>query len=134
MAQLDVLAPAERERLLRQWGNASHSVTGADDTVLLPEVFEHQAERTPAAVAVVFEEQHLSYRGLNERANRLARVLVAAGAGPETRVALSLPRGPDLLITRWRSSRRVPPSCPSTRTTRRGAWRSCSPTAVRPSW
>ncbi|RLV74306.1 non-ribosomal peptide synthase [Streptomyces rapamycinicus NRRL 5491] len=99
VAQLDVLAPAERERLLRQWGNASHSVTGADDTVLLPEVFEHQAERTPAAVAVVFEEQHLSYRGLNERANRLARVLVAAGAGPETRVALSLPRGPDLLIT-----------------------------------
>ncbi|MBP2068832.1 amino acid adenylation domain-containing protein, partial [Streptomyces iranensis] len=99
VAQLDVLAPTERERLLRQWGNASHDVTGADDTVLLPEVFERQAERTPASVAVVFQEQRLSYRELNERANRLARVLVAAGAGPEARVALSLPRGPDLLIT-----------------------------------
>ncbi|MBL1121027.1 amino acid adenylation domain-containing protein, partial [Streptomyces sp. 110] len=99
VAQLDVLAPAERERLVRQWGNASPGVSGADDTVLLPEVFECQAERTPADVAVVFEEQRLSYGELNERANRLARVLIAAGAGPETRVALSLPRGPDLLIT-----------------------------------
>ncbi|WP_344318086.1 amino acid adenylation domain-containing protein, partial [Streptomyces javensis] len=99
VAQLDVLAPTERERLLRRWGNASSGATGADDTVLLPEVFERQAERTPADVAVVFEERRLGYGELNERANRLARVLVAAGAGPETRVALSLPRGPDLLIT-----------------------------------
>ncbi|GDY58188.1 hypothetical protein SVIO_088110 [Streptomyces violaceusniger] len=99
VAQLDVLAPTERERLLRQWGNASPGVAGADDTVLLPEVFERQVERTPADVAVVFEEQRLSYGELNARANRLARVLVAAGAGPETRVALSLTRGPDLLIT-----------------------------------
>ncbi|WP_143645356.1 non-ribosomal peptide synthetase, partial [Streptomyces antioxidans] len=100
VARLDVLAPAERELLLRQWGNASPGVAGADDTTsLLPEVFERQAERTPADVAVVFEEQRLSYGELNERANRLARVLAAAGAGPETRVALSLPRDPDLLIT-----------------------------------
>ncbi|MBI0299828.1 amino acid adenylation domain-containing protein, partial [Streptomyces sp. PRKS01-29] len=99
VARLDVLAPGERERLLRRWGNGSPGVAGADDTAPLPEVFERRVERAPAEVAVVFEERRISYGEVNERANRLARVLVAAGAGPETRVALSLPRGPDLLIT-----------------------------------
>ncbi|GAA3438553.1 non-ribosomal peptide synthetase [Kutzneria kofuensis] len=60
--------------------------------VTLPELFEQQAERTPDAVAVVCEGRRLTYRELNERANRLARRLIEQGAGPERLVAISMPR------------------------------------------
>ena len=45
------------------------------------ELFEEQAQRTPEAVAVVFEEQQLTYRELNRRANQLAHHLRALGVG-----------------------------------------------------
>ncbi|MFE9428493.1 non-ribosomal peptide synthase/polyketide synthase [Kitasatospora sp. NPDC006697] len=64
----------------------------------LPEAFEAQAARTPGAVAVIDGPEQLTYRQLNARANRLARVLIAHGAGPERFVALALPRGAELLV------------------------------------
>ena len=60
--------------------------------------FEEQAERTPEAVAVVFGEQRLSYRELNEKAGRLARYLAEAGVGVESRVGIYLRRSPEMLI------------------------------------
>ncbi|HEX8694195.1 MAG TPA: amino acid adenylation domain-containing protein, partial [Longimicrobium sp.] len=56
-----------------------------------------QAERTPDAVAVVSGEESLTYRALDERANRLARHLVGLGVGPEARVAVCLRRGPEMV-------------------------------------
>ncbi|MEU5540116.1 AMP-binding protein, partial [Streptomyces sp. NPDC020362] len=70
------------------------AVPDADPT----ELIEAQAARTPHATAVLFEGQHLTYAGLNARANRLARALVARGAGPEALVAVSLPRSLDLPV------------------------------------
>ncbi|AOR31283.1 hypothetical protein BFF78_09745 [Streptomyces fodineus] len=70
------------------------AVPDADPT----ELIEAQAARTPHATAVLFEGQRLTYAALNARANRLARALVAHGAGPETLVALTLPRSLDLLV------------------------------------
>ncbi|WP_033334490.1 AMP-binding protein, partial [Streptomyces novaecaesareae] len=64
----------------------------------LHELFEAQVARTPEAEAVVFESETVTYAELNARANRLARHLVAAGAGPETLVGLSLPRSVDLVV------------------------------------
>ncbi|MBL1121119.1 AMP-binding protein, partial [Streptomyces sp. 110] len=49
-------------------------------------------ERAPDTVAVVCEDQRWTYREVNERANQLARLLLQAGAGPERRIALALPR------------------------------------------
>ncbi|MGW5145710.1 amino acid adenylation domain-containing protein [Rhodococcus koreensis] len=61
-------------------------------------LLEEQAERTPNAVAVVFEDDHLTYAELHARANRLARLLVERGVAPESKVAVALPRSLDLMV------------------------------------
>ncbi|MFC9324088.1 amino acid adenylation domain-containing protein [Kitasatospora sp. NPDC057015] len=60
--------------------------------------FEAQAARTPEATAVTHEGAALSYRELNARANRLARLLTERGAAPGTLVALALPRSAELVV------------------------------------
>src|SRR6266851_3826565 len=61
-------------------------------------LFEEQAERAPDAVAVVFGEMRLTYRQLNERANRLARYLGKQGVGPEVLVGLCVERSLDTVV------------------------------------
>ena len=65
----------------------------------LQAAFEAQAARTPEAPALVWEGERISYRDLDQRANRLAHHLLSLGAGPERVVAVRLPRTPDLLVT-----------------------------------
>ncbi|GHE31935.1 non-ribosomal peptide synthetase [Streptomyces capitiformicae] len=67
-------------------------------SLTLPHMFEDQALRTPEATAVVYDSTVLTFRELNGRANQLARLLIARGAGPEERVALVLPRSAETLI------------------------------------
>jgi amino acid adenylation domain-containing protein len=62
------------------------------------ELFEAQVERTPEATALVFEDTSLTYAELNARANRLAHHLIALGVHPESRVAIALPRGIDMVV------------------------------------
>jgi amino acid adenylation domain-containing protein len=64
----------------------------------LPAWFEHQVELTPDATALVFEDESLTYRGLNQRANQLARNLEKKGIEREKIVALCLERSLDLII------------------------------------
>lgn len=59
---------------------------------------EWQAARVPDAVAVVCDERALSYRELNERANRLARLVIERGAGPGDLVGIALDRSEDLVV------------------------------------
>ncbi|MGG8408917.1 amino acid adenylation domain-containing protein, partial [Streptomyces sp. 12297] len=68
------------------------------DVPLLPAAFEAQAARTPDATALVAGDTRLSWAELNARANDLAHRLTAAGAGPETVVALALPRSAQTVI------------------------------------
>ncbi|MET9182080.1 amino acid adenylation domain-containing protein, partial [Kitasatospora aureofaciens] len=93
VGDLDVLGDAERQRLLTQ-GSAGGPVAPA----LLPELFAAQAARTPQATALVVGDAKFCYGELEARANRLARLLVQRGVGPEERVALVLPRTADLLV------------------------------------
>ncbi|MEU0391133.1 amino acid adenylation domain-containing protein, partial [Streptomyces chartreusis] len=94
VAAVDALVAGERERLLVEFNDTTRAVP--DGTV--SELFEVQAARTPDAVAVVCGDARLSYRELNARANRLARVLVKRGVGSERLVALALPRSADMVV------------------------------------
>ncbi|MBP2037870.1 non-ribosomal peptide synthetase [Streptomyces avidinii] len=64
----------------------------------LPELFEAQVAQDPQALAVMYEDESLTYGELDAEANRLARLLVADGVGPERVVALALPRSPRLVV------------------------------------
>ncbi|MFF4880664.1 amino acid adenylation domain-containing protein [Micromonospora sp. NPDC000668] len=93
LSALPLLDDAERD-LLRTWTGTGREVA---PSTLVAEV-ERQAAATPAAVALICDGTELSYAELAARANRLARLLVGRGAGPETRVALLLPRSVELLV------------------------------------
>ncbi len=95
---VEVLEPAERDRLLGGPGTAADATEGDGPATTVPELFERRAAATPDAVAVISGERSLTYRELDERANRLARGLIRRGARPEVPVALALPRSADLLV------------------------------------
>ncbi|MCH0567182.1 amino acid adenylation domain-containing protein [Streptomyces sp. MUM 2J] len=94
VGQWEVLDAAEREQLLVEFNDTARSVP--DATVV--ELFEARAARAPEAVAVVGDDgTRLTYAELNARANRLARLLVEHGAGPEARVAVLMERSPQMV-------------------------------------
>jgi len=64
----------------------------------IPVLFEEQAERIPDAVAVVYEGAELTYRELNERANRLAHYLRGLGAGPGARIGICVERSLEMVV------------------------------------
>ncbi|MCY8633151.1 non-ribosomal peptide synthetase DhbF [Bacillus spizizenii] len=94
IGNLDILAPEERSSMVTDWQSVSEKIPHA----CLPEQFEKQAALSPEAIAVVCEDQSLSYAELNERANRLARMLISEGVGPEQFVALALPRSLEMAV------------------------------------
>jgi amino acid adenylation domain-containing protein len=89
-----VLDPAERRRLLALGADTAAPTPG----VTIPDLVRRQVAATPDAVAVVCDDVTLTYRELDERAGRLARVLVRAGARPESVIGLALPRSADLVV------------------------------------
>ncbi|GGV31215.1 non-ribosomal peptide synthetase [Streptomyces spectabilis] len=100
LAELPLLLEGERRTLIEAW---NPPVRAGDDTAAptLPALFEAQVSRTPDRTAVACGTTRLDYAEVNRRANRIARQLVARGAGPETLVALCLPRSADLVPTLW---------------------------------
>ena len=62
------------------------------------QLFEHQVEKSPDAVALVFEDSALTYRELNIKANRLAHRLLELGIRPDDRVAICVERGLDMVV------------------------------------
>ncbi|MFG3105126.1 non-ribosomal peptide synthetase, partial [Streptomyces tendae] len=94
VGRVEVLGEAERQLVLERWNDTGREVPDG----VLPVLFEERVERSPEATAVVFEGVELSYGELNARANRLARLLVEQGAGPEQFVAVALPRSLDLVV------------------------------------
>ncbi|RJS25315.1 hypothetical protein DRW03_09470 [Corallococcus sp. H22C18031201] len=92
---VSLLAPEERETLLRNWtGPAAYLPRSG----CFPQAFEQQVARTPDAPALRMGDVSLSFFELNTRANQLARHLRALGGGPESPVALCMERSPDALV------------------------------------
>ncbi|MEU8268914.1 amino acid adenylation domain-containing protein, partial [Sphaerisporangium sp. NPDC049002] len=94
VAELELLSPGERHRLLVEWNDTGHDVP----SLTWPEMFAEQVGTRPDAVALVFEDTVLTYAELDERANRLAHALIARGAGPERVVGLAVPRSAELIV------------------------------------
>ncbi|MDP1747749.1 MAG: condensation domain-containing protein, partial [Bacteroidota bacterium] len=94
LSELPLLTAPERKQL------ATWNATGIDypHSNTIHGVFEAVARQHPNAVALVYREHRLSYGELNAQANRLAQWLRAQGAGPEKRVALCIPRCPELVV------------------------------------
>jgi amino acid adenylation domain-containing protein len=95
IGQLPLLTTDERHQVLVDWNR-----TQADyaDDLCVHHLFEAQAARTPAAVAVVDQRRHLTYRDLNAEAGALARQLLPLGVRPDVCVGLCLPRSVDLVV------------------------------------
>ncbi|MGW3464518.1 non-ribosomal peptide synthetase, partial [Streptomyces olivaceoviridis] len=92
---VEAMTASERHKVLREWNDTAHPVPPGT----LTDVLEAQAERTPDATALVDADgTRLTYRELHSHANRLARLLIASGTGPEDRVGVLLRRSPRMVI------------------------------------
>ncbi len=95
ISELPLLTEAERHQLLVELNNTQ---TEYPQNKCIHRLFETQAEKTPDAVAVVFDEQHLTYRELNQRANQLAHYLQTLGVGKETLVGICVERSLEMIV------------------------------------
>ncbi len=95
LAGLSVLPAAEREQLV--FGlNATELDYPHEQTI--HGLFEAQVQRTPEALAVIHDEQRITYRELNEQANRLANALRKQGVQPDSRVGICVERGAQMVV------------------------------------
>ncbi|WP_143281756.1 non-ribosomal peptide synthetase, partial [Caballeronia cordobensis] len=94
--QLDVLPPDTRTLLVSTWNDTE---TAYPSDLCIHQLFEQQVQRTPDAIALVFEDESLTYAQLNARANQLAHHLIAQGVRPEDRVALCVERGIGMVVS-----------------------------------
>ncbi|HEV2147503.1 MAG TPA: amino acid adenylation domain-containing protein, partial [Longimicrobiaceae bacterium] len=95
LAGLEMLPDAERRQVVEAWNATAAEYPRG---LCVHQLFERQVERTPDAVALVFEDEQVCYSELNRRANRLAHHLVGLGVGPEARVAVCVERSVEMVV------------------------------------
>ena len=95
ISELAILTEAERRQLLVEWSGTEKDYS---KDKCIHELFEEQVEKTPDAIAIVFEQRRISYRELNRRANQVAHYLRKQGVGAETLVALGMKRSIEMII------------------------------------
>nr|WP_272918039.1 non-ribosomal peptide synthetase [Actinomadura rayongensis] len=91
---VSVVGPDERSRMVEEWNDTAVPVPSAS----LAGLFEARVAENPEAIAIVSGDEEWSYASVNAAANRLAWHLADHGVGPEQRVALLLPRSPEMVI------------------------------------
>ncbi len=96
LSELPLLTEAERQQLLVEW-NATQTPYPQD--LCVHQLFEIQVERTPGAVALIFEEQQMTYHELNQRANQLAHRLQKLGVVPGVLVGLCMDRSLEMVVS-----------------------------------
>ena len=95
LSYLPLLTPREKDQLLVEWNDTE---VNYPKEKCIHQLFEEQVEKTPDAVAVVFEAQQLTYQQLNEKANQLAHYLQKFGLKPETLVGIYLDHSLEMII------------------------------------
>src|SRR5262249_16037348 len=98
VAQLSLLSAQERSLLLQQWNATTRPWMDGEHLAAL---LAAQVARTPDRIAVVDQEQQVSYIELQRRALQLAAGLQEKGVGPEVLVGVYLPRSLDLMLATW---------------------------------
>ncbi len=91
---IDIITQGEKEKILYSFNDTAADYPG---NKTLHELFEEQAERTPDNIAVVFEDEQLTYRALNERANVLARLLREKGVRQDSIVGIMVERSLEMI-------------------------------------
>ena len=95
ISSLRIMSDADRKQLLEEWNDTERELSGLK---CIHEMFEEQVERTPGSVAVVYEDQRLTYEELNSRSNQLAHYLRGLGVGPEVRVGICVERSVEMVV------------------------------------
>jgi natural product biosynthesis luciferase-like monooxygenase protein len=94
--KLPILNPSQQQQILEAWNQTAQPFP-ADKCI--HDLFAEQVERNPDAIAVVFQEQQLTYRELNTQANQLAHYLILQGVGPDVLVGLLMERSLEMMIS-----------------------------------
>ncbi|HKP86187.1 MAG TPA: condensation domain-containing protein, partial [Blastocatellia bacterium] len=92
---LPMLTESESRQLLVEWNQTGREYPREQ---CINQIFEQQVEHAPDAIAVMFADQRLTYREINERANQLSHHLLSLGAGPESLVAIYLERSVEMIV------------------------------------
>ena len=95
LSNLPLLTEAEQRQLLVEW-NDTQAEYPQDKCI--HHLFAAQVEQSHDAIAVVFEDEHLTYWELNQRANQLASHLQAMGIRPELRVGICMERSLEMIV------------------------------------
>ncbi|WP_445629023.1 amino acid adenylation domain-containing protein [Nostoc sp. DSM 114167] len=95
IANLQLLTPSEVQQLLVEWNNTE---TDYPQDKCIHQLFEAQVNKTPSNIAVIFENQKLTYQELNDQANQLAHYLQKLGVKPEVIVGVCMKRSLEMLI------------------------------------
>ena len=95
VAEIPLLSDPERHKIVVDWNDTQGDYP---KDKCIPQLFEAQVEHRPDAVAVVFEDEQLTYKELNQRANQLAHYLGNFGVGPEVLVGICVERSLEMVI------------------------------------
>ncbi|WP_019506242.1 non-ribosomal peptide synthetase [Pleurocapsa sp. PCC 7319] len=98
ISTLPLLTQTERHQLLIEWNDTHDTQQEYPQDKCFHQLFEAQAQKTPDAIAVIFEDQQLTYRELNQKANQLAHYLKQLEVKPETLVGISMERSLLMII------------------------------------
>ena len=95
LSELPLLTQTEKNKLLVEWNN---TYINYPKEQCLHQLFEQQVDKTPEAIAVIFEEAQLTYQQLNQRANQLAHHLIKLGVGADVLVGICVERSLEMLV------------------------------------
>lgn len=95
LEQVQLLTPAEKQQLLVEWNQTTAEYS---HELCVHDLFARQVEHVPENTAVIFENQHLTYRQLDQRATQLAHYLQSRGVGPDMLVGIYMERSLEMII------------------------------------